>query len=125
MSQATSFGISAMMDSTSNIIHELSSCKYLTSVDLTKAYFALPASKELIDSGYNNFVCHRGSFSLLTALTGHKNTPFFLQQIIQKFLNNDNQGNFDPITSSKIKVFYDCGFHIILFSEVRHAIIPI
>ena len=121
VSKSTNFGVSAIMDSTTSIIDEIASCRYLSSLDITKAYFALRISQNIIDSGFNNFVCSSGTYTLLSILTGGSNAPYVLQCIIKKYLNNNCNGQFDPISLSLINSWYD-DIHL---STKEHHNIPV
>merc|ERR1712015_216936 len=88
------------MDSTSGILHEIAGCRYLSSLDITKAYFALRVSQNLIDSGFNNFICSSGCYALLSTLTGGSNAPYILQCVLKKYLSNNSNGQFDQILAN-------------------------
>ena len=64
-------------------------------------------SKNIVDSGFNNFLCSSGCFSLLSCLTGGRNAPYILQCVLQKYILNNKEGAYDPIVLSIVKCFYD------------------
>ena len=107
VAKSVSFGETCIMESCHDIIRQLAGCKYVSTVDLTKAFFALKVSQKVLKTGFQNIVTPKGVFRIFSALTGSTFAPWLLSNQLWKKINENLNGEFDPILTSIIKIFYD------------------
>ena len=101
-----SSNVSASMVSCIDILKEITQdVKYMTVLDLRNAFYSIPYSKEVLDSGYSRFVCEFGSFYFLKAAQGSSILPSFMTGYLIKKLYLDSENY--PSFLSNVKAFFD------------------
>ena len=100
-------GSNCVMESCHSIIERISKSKWISCCDLEKAYYSMKCSKELLESGLQNILTPIGCFRIKALITGSSITPVLLYEYLQKYLNSDVDGNYDPLRLSQILAFYD------------------
>ena len=98
--------VSASMISCMDILKEIpQNTKYITILDLRNAFYSIPYSKEVLDSGYSRFVCEFGSFYFLKAAQGSSILPSFMTGYLIKRLYLDSEDY--PSFLANVKAFFD------------------
>ena len=91
-----------------SVVHDIaSSARFVTTFDLSKAYYGLPLDEKLIDSGFANILTEVGAFAMTSAVTGWSNVPAFLEEYMTNYLETNFNNEYDPIRSNTYAFFDD------------------
>ena len=104
--QAISSSVCASMISCSDILKNIvQDAKYCTVLDLSNCFYSIPYSKNVIDSGYTQFLTEFGSFYWVKAAQGSSILPSFMTQYLLKriYMDSEKKNSYIPGLSS----FYD------------------
>ena len=90
--------------------------RYVTSIDISKAYHSIRLSPSALKSGISNLFTQKGAFKLLIAPTGLNILPIFFRHNLNKQMSLNDNGHFKPIRN--IRLWYD---DIFLFTKDRDS----
>jgi hypothetical protein len=94
------------MESCWQILREISGdVKYFSSLDLTNMFYSLEVSREVIESGAQNFLSPWGAFRMLRVASGLSLAPSFASSLLLEklYLDGENTWSYIPFVRS----FYD------------------
>ena len=112
-------GKSAIFSSIYNHLHELSKdAKYISTIDLRNAYYAIPLSQETIDSGITSIVTPFGCFQFVVAMSGHSLVPSFMTDFVTHNLHRNDENEFSNLDHAFS--FYD---DIYVCTKIWHELV--
>ena len=113
IASAVQIGNSCQMEDVHSILTKVSKARWVSTVDICKAFFALRVSDRIKESGLNNLLTERGCYVLNSCLTGSAYAPFFLNRYLRRKLSLNCQGEYSPLESADLVQFFDDLSHIV------------
>ena len=102
--------ISLLSESVFDVLLEFNSgYKWITSLDLSQAYYSVFLDEDALEAGISNIVMKDRVVKLLTCPTGTASIPLFFRKVILEQLDKNQAGQYAPLSTSRelIRVWFD------------------